>query len=453
MVKPLKGDFLIEVAVQAGRLPFGGLGLHPAEVVPHTEVGDVVGLVAITHEIAVGVGDDLIRRGVRKTPGHDVHRVVVTRARGRIARRMVRLPGEVQVDADLEPIGDLAVDVRTDRVTLHIGVRLDTLTVEGTQRDVVVAALAAARDAQVGFPGRSVLVEDPLAPVRMDVVLEAEVLQLLELGVLLEARIGQFAEGEPLFGVHQRHRELRQVGNTVGSADRHGRLLAGTLLRGDVHHAVGGAGTVDGGGGRVLHHRHVLDVVGVQGREDGHVDRSTVEDEQRRIRGVDRVDTAEAHRHGRARLTGTGVDLQTGDLALQGVAGAGRRNLGEGVGLDQRGGTDHRTDLLGGTVTDHDGFLQEFGIVGHDDVDQAAAGHVDGLRHHSDAGEREAVAGFGGNLIVAADVGRRVLSRHLVVNGHPDQGFVLGVDNRTGDPVPEVLSSRNGKRRQRDQQR
>ena len=441
-----RGDLLIEIAVQAGGGTPCRLGLHPTEVVPHAQVGDIVRFFAVTHEITGSIRDDFIRGGIRKAPGHDVHRVVIARARGRIARRVVRLPGQVQVDADLEPVGDLAVDVRADRVALHIGIRLDALAVKGAQRNIVVAALAAARDAQVGLPGRGVLVEDPFAPVGLDVVLQTEILQFLELGVFLQARVGQFAEGEPFLSVHQLHRELGQIRDTIGTADRDGRLLAGAFLGRDVNHAVGGTRTVDGGRRSVLHHRHILDIVRVEGREDSHVHRRTVEDEQRGVGGIDRVDAAQTHRYRGARLTGTGIDLEAGHLALKGVTGTGGRDLGEGIGFDQRRGTDHGADLLGGTITHHDGLLQEFGVVAHDDVDHAPPGDFHSLGRHSDIGEREFVVGTRGNRVAAVRVRRRVLSRYIVVHRHPDQGFIPGVRDRTGNRVPEVLSSRNGKR-------
>ena len=350
---------------------------------------------------------------------------------------MVGLPGQVEVDADAEPGSDLAADVRTDRVAFHIGIRLDTLPVEGAQRDVIVTALAAARYAQVGLPGRGVLPEDPFAPVRLDVVLQAEVLQFLELGVLFEAGVGQFAEGEPLLGVHQFHRELRQVRDTVGSADRHGRFLAGTFLGGDVHHAVGGTGTVDGGGGSVLHHRHVLDVVGVQGRENGHIDRRAVEDEQRRIRSIDRVDAAQAHRNRCARLTGTGIDLQTGHLALQGVAGTGRRNFRKRVGFDERRGTDNRTDLLGGAIRHDDGLLQDIHIGSQHGIDDASAADQHLQVFITDGGEDQGGAGRHALQDVIA-VGIRRGSRHRPFHRDAGEGNgtpVLRSGHLAGNPV------------------
>ena len=350
---------------------------------------------------------------------------------------MVALVGQVEVDTDLQPVGNLAVDVRTDGVAVHVGERLDTFAAESAQRDVIVTALAAARHAEVGLPGGCVLVEDPLAPVGADVVVQTELLQILELGVGLEARIRQFAELKPLGRGHQLHRELSQVGNTVGSADRDGRFLAGTLLGGDVNHTVGRTRTIDGGGGCVLHDRHILDIVRVEGREDGHIHRGSIEDEERSVGCIDGVHTAQTHGNRCARLTGTGVNLQTGDLTLEGVTGTCGRNLGKGIRFDQRSGTDHGTDLLGGTVRYDYGLFQHVRIRLESRIDDALSTHRDFIIFEAHGGEdKNCIFGHAVKNVVSVGIRGDTFHGALYHNaGKGDRLTVFRRNNLAGDPV------------------
>ena len=194
--------------------------------------------------------------------------------------------------------------------------------------------------------------------------------------------------------------------------------------------------------------RHVLDIVGVQCGEDRYIHRRTVEDEQRRVRRIDGVDTAQTHRNRSARLTGTGVHLQTGNLALQGITGTGRRNLGESVRPDQGRSADHRADLLGSTVTDHNGLLQHLCIVTHDDVDDTAAGHLHGLRDHTNIRESQPVIGPGADGIFTRRARSRILAGSFIVDGNTDQRFIPGIGHCAGHRAGALCKDRDRDKQQ-----
>ena len=244
------------------------------------------------------VGVVLVDRVDRTDVAGEVELVDVTRAAAGVGRVTVgHRTGHVQTG--LQPFLGLDVDVHTGVEALHVGTDGVALVVQVTEGEVVVGLLAGAAggngvflavaQALDGFlPVEVVRIEEFRGAVEGAVGdnlgvshVERVVVQAagthdaggcggIGFGGRLVGAGGQEAvthdlpfHGNILVGV-----EAFVFGNaadaeTVVDTDVEGDLLAAALLGGDEHHAVGGAGTVQGGGSRVLQDGDRLDVIGV----------------------------------------------------------------------------------------------------------------------------------------------------------------------------------------------
>ena len=128
-----------------------------------------------------------------------------------------------------------------------------------------------------------------------------------------------------------------------------------TALRGYNDDAVGAAGTVDRGRGRVLKYFNRFDIVRVE-VVDSASNYDAVDDVEW-VRTVNGRRSANAHDATRARLAGVLSHLNSGGAALKGLLHAQEAHVLDVLGLDLRDGS-RDVGLLLGTKTDYDDFVE-----------------------------------------------------------------------------------------------
>ena len=170
----------------------------------------------------------------------------------------------------------------------------------------------------------------------------------------------------------------------VAAVISNGSLAFLAALGGHEDHAVRGTGAVDGGRSGILEDFHGLDIRRVQ-VVDAAVHRHAVHDVQR-VGVVDGADTADLDLGTGTRLTGCLGDLDTGNLALEGVVHGGGADRVQGVAVHfGDGGRDDA--LLLDTVTYDHGFVQHLGVVLQDDDQFLVGRHGHGLGRIADAAD------------------------------------------------------------------
>ena len=182
--------------------------------------------------------------------------------------------------------------------------------------------------------------------------------------------------------------------------DIEGKPFAAALLGGDEHHAVGGAGTVQGGGGSVFQDRDRLDVIGVD-VGDRSVKRNAVHHIKRGAVRVDGTETADTDAAGGTRLAGCGGELHAGGDTFKGVGGVGHRTDFQLLAVKGSGGSG-KVFLVDRTVGDHHGLFDTLRIGSQQDVDYVAAFHggflvevADGTEdQHGIAGDVDGIVTF-----------------------------------------------------------
>ena len=317
--------------------------------------------------------------------------------------------------------------VGTEGETLVIGTAPvaahDTLLVGITQGQIVVDLLGgAAHGHLVGLLG-GIAVEHFLLPVGARAVTVGIGIAGSHSGVD-EA----FVDHEGILGSVEQFTLFPGVGNTIGEIVVHVGLSLGALLGGHEHHAVGGAGTVNGTGSGILEHFDGLDITGIQvidAAGDGHAVHNI-----NRVGGVDGTHTADADTGTGARLTGSGRDRNAGGEALEGVVhpcgGRYAQRLGIHFGNGRR---DHRFFL--DTVADDHGFLQHLAVVGKDD-DQVLLTIVGNhLRCVSDTGNLNGGTLRGGEDEFSFRTRHGTVGGSLLDDKRSDNGFTGRVQDRT----------------------
>ena len=266
--------------------------------------------------------------------------------------------------------------------------------------------------------------------------------------LILPVGVGR-AEQEGIFGMILVHRLAELVaahhvegGDVLLGADAavvgHLDRAAAAFLRGDDDDAVGSAGAVDGGRGGVLQHGEALDVVGVdRGERIAHAGTAftghghAVDDDERVVVGGKGCGAADADRGAVTGLSGSGHDMQTGDLAHEGLARRGDRAAVDFVVLDGDDGARHIAFLHGAVADDHD-LVEELVVLKEGDMgghfgcleglrDIADAAHFDdGIRRRNPEGE------------IAVQIRDDTVGRARLDDGGTDHGADL-VDNHTLD--------------------
>ena len=232
-----------------------------------------------------------------------------------------RVVGVTQVQADVQPVGDLLVHFQGDVAALGPGVQLHTVVLVPVHRQEHLGAGVAAGDGQVVAVGEGAVVDLLLDVVLLDVLVAVDVAEGAD-AVELGERVGgvglvvRVRVRPHIIEVVVRAEGLQVLGRGVelgvaAVADPHLAFLG--ALRGHEDDAVGAARTVDRGGGGVLQHVDALDLVG---RDVGQGARDAVDQDERVIALRDGAATAHADVHLRARTAVLRDDVHARELAL-----------------------------------------------------------------------------------------------------------------------------------------
>ena len=351
--------------------------------------------------------------------------------RGREGHVLTELEDVAVVLADQGIVGiqteGVAVVLRGGRITERTGL------VEFAETDREAGNVAAAQDVEGGVADRSVVDRGLLEPVGAvpGTGLDAGVLLGDQVGPvvrgLVGGLVGQVVDLHVLLGVQRSDtvgvRVLPAVVAVEGNLD-----LAGlTLLGCHEDDAVGGTGTVDGAGSRILQDVDGLDIVGGESG-DGAV-RHAVHNVERGV-GTGSTHTADGHLVAFARLTGILGDVHAGGLALQGAERVDGVRVGELVSRDADRRTGHEFFTLD-TITDHDGLLKHFGVVLEDD------GHVfgggDSAGRVADAGDFERSPGGDAETEDAVQVSRSTVGRAWYQDACADDRLAVGINHFAAD--------------------
>ena len=412
----------------------GVTGLH--EATAHAVVGGghtvvillVTELVGTDDRVAVRIHDADIHRIDRGDVGRVVHQVGRTPGRVHVRVGLLGGLGETDVRADSDPLLHLVVGPDAGGETLVTGVLDDTVLIEITEGGIEVTAVGTAVDGNVVVLTDGVLVSELGPVVRLQIVgLTVELVRTAEGGVRVQLAVaadqilafreridivtelvhhvavracesvrGRGAGREEI--IVQRGIvslvELAGLGDDVVVLDAaavhaHAHVhidlrVAGTAALGGHEDDAGGAtGTVQGGGSRILQDGDALDVTLRDVGQAGRI-RSAVDDDERIGRSGQGGDTADVDATAAGtRGAGGTLHLETGHLADQGVGNIGRRALLQFIGFHHGRGAGEGL-LRGRTESDDDGFVQQIGVLFHDDVDDTASFHRNLLADEAD---------------------------------------------------------------------
>ena len=207
--------------------------------------------------------------------------------------------------------------------------------------------------------------------------------------------------------------------------------LAGLRTLGrDKEDAGGSAGTVNGGGGRILQDGDVFDRIDIHVIEAG--DRDAVHDDER-VGVADGGDTADADGRARAREAAGTRDLDARHRALE--------RLGKARGLDggdlaavHRGDGTGQVFLLDRTVADDHDLVKDRAVLLQDDIDPGTGSDRDHFRDKTH--ERNLQGGLGRGYrqgIIAVDIRYRAVQRPRFEDAGTSDGLSALVKNGSGD--------------------
>ena len=412
----------------------GVTGLH--EATAHAVVGGghtvvillVTELVGTDDRVAVRIHDADIHRIDRGDVGRVVHQVGGTPVGAHVRVGLLVGLGETDIRADSDPLLHLVVGPDAGGETLVTGVLDDTILIEITEGGIEVAAVGTAADGDIVVLTDGVLVSELGPVVRLQIVgLTVELVRTAEGGVRVQLavaadqvlafreRIDIVTEVVHHIAVRTRERvrgrgagreeiivqrgivslvELAGLGDDVVVLDTaavhtHAHVdidlrVAGTAALGGHEDDSGGAtGAVQGGGSRILQDGDALDVTLRDVGQAGRI-RSAVDDDERIGRSGQGGDTADVDATAAGtRGAGGTFHLETGHLADQGVGNIGRRALLQFIGFHHGRGAGEGL-LRGRTESDDDGFVQQIGVLFHDDVDDTTSFHRNLLADEAD---------------------------------------------------------------------
>ena len=237
--------------------------------------------------------------------------------------------------ADFQKVTEqLVVGVDTEVVAREVGhvrTAYDTFLVQISGRDGVGACGGTARDTQGVALGLCAVMEHLVEPVGVDERAVGTV-DALHVGPVVRTAaavdVGLVHDGHVLARV----KHICPVGHRLPAevtVEGDLGLPFLTALGGDQHDAVGGLGTVDGGGGGILQHVDALDVGGI---DVGDVTLDAV-DQIEGTRVAHGAEATDVHLHSRARRSGLRGDVHTRHLALHGLQRTGGVHLGDLLAL------------------------------------------------------------------------------------------------------------------------
>ena len=247
------------------------------------------------------------------------------------------------------------------------------------------------------------------------------------------------------------HHEGMGEGRRVRIVDPHAALLA--LLGGDEDHTVGALSPVEGRSRGTRKDRHGLDVVGVDVRHAvrPHVialqavviraeadvrHRNTVDHIEGVVVLVERFGTAHYHAGRAADARRRGVDLHTGDLAVEGIHEVGVLNRNDVLGFHLLDVVRERLFLTFDTEGRHHHVIQRDGRFDHRDTEIGAASHSDLLRFAAQIIDHEhRVLHRSGNLQseTAVDIGADTDRRTFDNDRRADNGLSVCIEHHTRD--------------------
>ena len=379
------------------------------QLVGHREADQFAVLVAQLHVRTHVVGGDQVGRGTRV-----------------VALRIVGL------HADLQPRGDVRLEIQAGAETVVVVTHDDTVLVVVVHRSEVVGRPGASRhrDAVVLHEARIGYGIVGVHRVALAVILALGLVQVGEDLVAVVVEPLGTPVVEDLLDVLRTVHHVGLVGARIDAPvavhpDR--RFLGRAHARGDHDHTIGCTGTVYGGRAGILQHIDRLDVGRRKVGNRTVVDRA-IDDHQRVVAGADRGRAADGHLG-----LGTGArshaDVQTRNRTLQRLQHVGVGEGGLFVHIDLR---DRSRDILLAhrTVADDHHVVQLDVVAGKGDVDDrlGADGHL--LRLISYIGElQDGLRTLDRKLVVAVDVGRRTVGRVQLEHRDPDDGPVVRIDD------------------------
>ena len=190
-------------------------------------------------------------------------------------------------------------------------------------------------------------------------------------------------------------------------------------------------GTVNSRSRCIFDDRDALHIIGI---DHTHITLNTI-DEHKRVTTIDGRITTDVQRSGRTRLSLGRCDIQTGNLALQHIGQVVRCAVLQFLGLDRRNRTG-QVHLFLGTVTHHDGLLQDHVVLLHRNVHRTlASADLDTLCHIAEA--REIQDGI---------TGRDTEGPGSIHSGHRAIGGAIHDHPDTGDRLPRSIDDLSGYR-------
>ena len=427
------GDVVTEVEVEAEIF-------QPVDFVVRLHVADAAERPALVVEVIQGGH----RAGGRHRVGRAILVVPVPVGTVRIGDGLGRIEGDgtahgAAVGPDRPLVDTLQVNVEGEMVVqefrreVQVGIEAVVVAeLDGSLVQVVSDAgaernLLAAVETEVVVGGDADAVDLAL-PVGVGRAEEAGIFRMILVHGLAElVAVHHIEGGDVLLGA-----ETAIVGNL--------EFPAAAFLRRDDDDAVGSAGTVDGRRGSVFQDRETLDVVGVdRSKRVAHACaavtgyRHAVDDDERVVAGGQGCGAADADRSAVTGLSGSGYDVQTGNLAHERLARGVDGTTVDFVIFDGDDGTRHIT-LFDGTVADDHDLVQELVVFREGDGGGhfgclegqggvADAAHLDGrIRRRNPEGE------------VAVKIRHGTVVRARLEDGGSDHGTHL-VDDHTPDHI------------------
>ena len=359
---------------------------------------------------------------------------------------------QTEVQAQTQPVVSPGIDIRTEVVTIQLRTGQNTGLIGIVTREIVRGLRRAARNRQIDLIHRRISLKNlvpPLVVIHRIIVLIHELSQteitdkILTAGRnLIRSRqgIARQTNGNSRTDIIQHlvrthHIQFRRYGTRHGvlSRKRHiDTLLVATTGFGlHIDNTVGSTRTVDRSRRSVLEDVHRSDIVLVDRLQRRSLNRRTVQQNQRRRIGTHRTQTMNTDRRSRSQLTVTGHNLKTGYLTLQSVHDVGAGTVFDLLGLHLIYRTNHRTDLLTRTITDHHDILDARSLFPESHVDMRLTGYAHLLGFVTDKRDRERRIGGNRQCKLPVSSGRRTGRRTLCHNRSTDDRFSLLIGNRT----------------------
>ena len=325
------------------------------------------------------------------------------------------------VDAELEPVLELGIQVGAEAQTVEVGTDDGTFLVHIGTGHIVLDLLGTAGGAHLVLvlEGGAEHLVLPVGTLAQDG------------GIGVKGIGGNFAQFYHIVIILSEFAEVHHI-DAAGLAGHGEHTVIGelgiaglTVLGGDEHNTVSTLGTVNGGGRSILEDFHAHDIGRVDGGQRGDGGNATVtqgitqtevstgiaaalnddavDDVQRFSVGVHRGLTTNADRGAGTRSTGGLHGGNTRGAALQGLV-----QVGNDGALDvfflHRDGSAGKVTPFHCTVTHDDNLVEEFGILFQDHVDDSLSAHNDFLSCITDGREHERSAGLHRDLVVSIQV-------------------------------------------------